>query len=68
MNSPSRLRILRALLMVTILLVSAYTRAHADGCVSSGVSCAPEIDPSLATSGIALIAGLALLLRGRRKR
>lgn len=54
--------------MVTVLLVSAYTRAHADGCVSSGAACAPEIDPSLATSGTALIAGIALLIRGRRKR
>jgi|GEM_PF-6564670 len=70
MKSAARFISFRTLFMMAFLLVSAYAHAHAqDGCVSSGsTGCAPEIDPSLATSGTALLAGLVLLVRGRRKR
>jgi hypothetical protein len=70
MTLATRPKLVRSLFTVSLLLLTAFAHAHAqNGCVSSGSSsCAPEIDPSLATSGTALIAGLALLIRGRRKR
>jgi hypothetical protein len=36
-------------------------------CLSLGAVTAPEIDPASGASAIALIAGLAVIVRGRRK-
>ena len=69
MNTFSLPKSLRALFTVASLLLIATVHAHAQGCVTSGTSCgAPEIDGSLATSGLALITGAVFLVRGRRKR
>ncbi len=70
MSTKTRLISIRTLFMFAVLLLSAAAQAHAQGgCVNSGAgACAPEIDPTLATSSTALLAGLVLLVRGRRKR
>jgi hypothetical protein len=67
MNNLALTRSLRTLFTLAALLLIATVRAHAEGCVTTGTSCAPEIDASLASSGFALITGAIFLIRGRRK-
>lgn len=38
------------------------------GAALAGPAAVPEIDPASATSGLALLGGLALMIRGRRAR
>ncbi len=65
--------LLRSSLVVLTLMLGAYPHAHAQGgCATGGVGCgsapsAPEIDPSLGTGAIALLGGVVLLVRSRRK-
>jgi ABC-type amino acid transport substrate-binding protein len=65
----------RTLCMIALTLPFAGIQAHAQsGCVDQNGICvpvpvpAPEIDPSLASGGLALIAGAVLLVRGRRRK
>ena len=63
----------RTLCTIGLTLLVAGVQAHAQGgCATSGLggasTCVPEIDPSLASGGIALIAGAVLLVRGRRRK
>jgi hypothetical protein len=41
--------------------------AAATAVIALGIPPAPEIDPGSATSALALLAGAALIIRGRRK-
>jgi hypothetical protein len=69
MNNLALRRSFRTLFTVATLLLIATVRAHAqNGCVVDGSqNCTPEIDASLASSGLALITGSIFLIRGRRK-
>jgi hypothetical protein len=60
----SSVLIARTSLAVLVLLFAAHANAHA--AVLSAVG-APEIDPSLSMGGLALLGGVILLVRGRRK-
>jgi LPXTG-motif cell wall-anchored protein len=51
---------LRSSLAVLILLLAAYGHAHAGPQT-------PEIDTSLSIGGLALLSGVVLLVRGRRR-
>jgi LPXTG-motif cell wall-anchored protein len=66
-----RSNLFRSALALLILLLGTHTFVQAQtGCVvTSGNSCAsaPEIDPSLGASGVALLAGAVLVLRSRRR-
>ena len=62
--SPASL--LRNSLAVLTVLLAAYSHAHA--AYFSGGSQTPEIDPSVAAGGLALLGGAILLVRGRRRR
>jgi MYXO-CTERM domain-containing protein len=55
-------------LLIAALAIPSHARAQG-GCItgSAGCSSAPEIDPSLIGEGGALLAGIVLLLRARRK-
>jgi len=70
MKNLAMRRSFRTLFSIVALLLIATVSAHAQsGCVVDGSqNCAPEIDASLASSGLALITGGIFLLRGRRKR
>jgi hypothetical protein len=68
---------IRTVLVLTFLAfgTSVNNYAHAQGLcggvnTAGGGSCAavPEIDPSLAGTGIALLGGAVLLIRARRRR
>jgi LPXTG-motif cell wall-anchored protein len=59
----SLLSLLRNSLAVLTVLFAAYSHAHAAYFVPQ----TPEIDPSLATGGLALLGGAILLVRGRRR-
>jgi MYXO-CTERM domain-containing protein len=64
---------IRSVLALAVLMFSAciapYARAQ-QGCVTGGTGCAaaPEIDPSLAGTGLAVLGGAVLLIRVRRRR
>jgi hypothetical protein len=63
----------RTLCMIAVTLLFAGIQAHAQsGCVIQNGVCvpipAPEIDPSLASGGLALITGAIFLVRGRRRK
>ncbi len=63
------LRAVRSMLIAVILFVTSHALAHAQGgCITSGGGCAPEIDPSLGTGGVALLSGVVLLMRSCRRR
>lgn len=62
--SPASL--LRNSLAVLTVLLATYSDAHA--AYFTGVSPTPEIDPSVAAGGLALLGGAILLVRGRRRR
>jgi LPXTG-motif cell wall-anchored protein len=53
--------LLRNSLAVLIVLLGAFSRAHAMFNV-------PEIDPSLGIGGLALLSGVVLMVRGRRRK
>jgi hypothetical protein len=71
-----KLTMIRTALVLAFLAlgtsVSNYARAQG-GCVTGGtggcpaVAAVPEIDPSLAGTGIALLGGTVLLIRTRRR-
>lgn len=44
-----------------VLMLAAYGHAHAV------ISAAPEIDPAMTVSGVALLSGVAMMVRGRRR-
>jgi hypothetical protein len=59
----------RSMLIAVILFVTSHALAHAQGgCITSGGGCAPEIDASLGTGGVALLSGVVLLMRSRPRR
>ena len=64
----------RTVCTIALVLPLAGVHAHAqNGCTNQGSGqCtpvpAPEIDPSLASGGLALITGAVLLVRGRRRK
>jgi LPXTG-motif cell wall-anchored protein len=62
--SPASL--LRNSLAVITVLLATYSDAHA--AYFTVVSQTPEIDPSVAAGGLALLGGAILLVRGRRRR
>jgi len=70
MNQTFRCCNLRFALAAALLLAVLPGRAHAQGgCLtggSGGCPTAPEVDPSLAGSGLALLGGVVLVLRARR--
>jgi hypothetical protein len=57
--------LLRSSLAVLVLLLVTYSHAHA---AYLTVSATPEIDPSLSIGGLALLSGVVLMVRGRRRR
>jgi hypothetical protein len=70
-----KLTMIRTALVLALLALgtSVTNYAHAQGgCVTGGTGCTPvpavpEIDPSLAGTGIALLGGTVLLIRTRRR-
>ena len=67
MNSAARLTLLRSVLAALVILFGMHSYSHAQGGCDDSCKAAPEIDPSLASGGVALLGGTALLIRGRRK-
>jgi hypothetical protein len=63
MKKSSLVLFLRSSLALLIVLIAAHTQAHAAYTVS-----APEIDPAMATGGLALLGGMILVVRGRRRK
>ncbi len=61
---------LRLALAAALLLAVLSGRAHAQGgCLtggSGGCPTAPEMDPSLATGGLALLGGVVLVVKAQR--
>ena len=60
MKKTSHVPFLRSSLAVLIVLLGAFSRAHAMFSV-------PEIDPSISVGGLALLSGVVLMVRGRRR-
>jgi hypothetical protein len=60
MSKSSSSLAVRTSITVLVVLFSALGRAHA-------AVAAPEIDASVAASGLALLGGVILMVRGRRK-
>lgn len=63
---------IRAVLALTLFAFSPCAHSYAQsGCVNGGTGACPpgtpEIDPSLAGTGLVLLGGAALLIRARRK-
>jgi hypothetical protein len=63
---------IRAALAVLALALTVPTQGHAQGgCVQGGsggcTSSVPEMDPSLGSGGLALVAGAVMVVRGRRR-
>jgi hypothetical protein len=71
MIRTERFSLMRAALVVLALVLAFPTQGHAQGgCVnggSGGCTSVPEVDPSLASGGLALVAGAAMVVRGRRR-
>jgi LPXTG-motif cell wall-anchored protein len=61
MKKSSLALFLRSSLALLIVLLAAHSRAHA------AYTGAPEIDPAMATGGLALLGGVILVVRGRRR-
>ena len=64
---------LRRLCLITTIAITlaavATPRAHAQGgVVNSGSTSAPEIDPSMVGGGVALLGGIVMVLRSKRRR
>ncbi len=63
MKKSSFVLFLRSSLALLIVLFAAHSQAHATG--GMGV---PEIDAAMATGGLALLGGIILVVRGRRRK
>jgi hypothetical protein len=62
--------VLRTVLAVVLLSLGTSIHSYAQsGCASGGNGCptTPEIDPSMAGADLALLGGVALLIRSRRR-
>jgi len=62
MKKSSLVLFLRSSLALLIVLFAAHSQSHA-----AFVAPTPEIDPAMATSGLALLGGAILVVRGRRR-
>jgi hypothetical protein len=51
----------RSSFALLVLMLAAYGHAHA------AVAAVPEIDPAMTVSGVALLGGVAMMIRGRRR-
>jgi hypothetical protein len=64
MKKTSHVLFLRSLFAVVFAMFAVSSHAHA---AYLTVSATPEIDPSLSIGGMALLSGVVLMVRGRRR-
>jgi MYXO-CTERM domain-containing protein len=71
MTRSFRFSIVRAVLVVPVLLTLHIPARAQGGCVTGGsggcTSSAPEMDPGMVSGGLALLGGVMLVVRGRRR-